>query len=232
MQAIAFYSLGDPEKSPLWERYAKVFVSGKGQAFGAPTQAAAVKQLATLRDTNISQVYFVGHGLDAKVRGKPCFMLSGAMRLAPKPDDPRHMIYSASSTNQLLEGADGPLVRALAPHLTLERQVLVAFLACHCGRDKVLQEGFARAVAKAEPSVDVRVEGYSSLYMIALSGSNNAFLASDDDRRLSIDYQAPERPISHLVVEAKSSVFIEPALPDPLSFMDSKNNDPLFGLEL
>ena len=254
LRALAFYSMGDPVMSPVWEKYAAAFMLGRGQVFGVRTQAEAAKRLSALRDTDVERVFFVGHGLSSKIKGYPCFMLSGTM----VPGGESGHIYSAGSETQLIKGADGPLVRALAPHLALDRQVLVAFLACRCGEGSVLQAGFASAVTQAEPDIDVRVEGYASLYMTEkVDGSNQAFLAEelppltpqevvqyrkdngeepprqhDRLKALSIVYKAPERPISQLVVEAKSAVFIEPTLPDDFAGMDWESNDPLAGLNV
>lgn len=103
LRAIAFYTTNDPSKTPAWKRYAEVLVGqSKGRAFGVTGQGAAIKILSGLSDTDISQVYFVGHGFDASKTGFPAFMFSGRVVVTIDAQGRRHEGFRAEGDHDLL----------------------------------------------------------------------------------------------------------------------------------
>jgi len=234
IKAIAFYTIGDPIKSAYWREYAEAFVSGKGdQVFGVQTQADAAAKLKNVVDADVREVYFVGHGLtpDAKTNKltEPAYMLSGQSHSGH---------FSATSYAQLVTPRAGPLVRALAPLLSLEHQVIVRFLACDCGTGNKLQAGFAGSLSKLAPGVDVRVEGYAGKYMVKLDHSKAAYVEDDDHhsvdhvsaRTLTRDFFPTDVPPTELVVEMMSGSKVTPHHEDPFKDVDFDSQDPLESL--
>lgn len=250
--------------SPVWKDYASAFVGSRGPVLGAVSQQEAAKQLNALRDTNIKEVFFVGHGFDASVKDVgPAFMLNGIREWNPNTGHWRFL--TKGHKDWLITSDEGPLLRALAPHLRTDGQVVLAFLSCHTGKDKIFQNAVASILSQLEPALDVRVEGYKDVYRVARDYSRNAHIAQDrpagerafetalsnshaspdesadqrqirlDEagyRRLSPDYHAPDRPITHLVVEIKNGFDIDPTTPDPFADFDSLGDDPIAGMDL
>ena len=233
-KAIAFYTIGDTTKSAYWREYAEAFVRGKGGlVFGVRTQAEAAARLNEVRNADVREVYFVGHGVAPGPNGgglqQPAYMLSGK-------SNGNH--FSAATYAQLVTPSMGPLVRALAPLLSLDHQVVVRFLACHCGVGKKLQTGIARSLSKLAPGVDVLVTGYSGNYMVKLDHSNAAYVEPDapasadyvPTRTLTRDFFPPEVPPTPLIIEMKSGTSVSPSYEDPFSGVDFDSTDPLEGL--
>jgi hypothetical protein len=232
-RAIAFCTLGDDVMTKYWRAYAAAFVKGKGGlVIEAKTQADAAAQLRKVRDADVRDVYFVGHGLAPKAGGlkEPAYLLSGELHDGH---------FSSASYSQLLTAAIGPLMRALAPLLSLERQVIVRFLACSCGVEKRLQAGIAQGLAKLANGIDVRVEGYAGHYMVKKDYSNRAY--EEDTRHtdnvdfvytktLTRDFVPVDVPPTQLVVEYKSGLEIMPTHEDFFEDADMVSDDPLQGL--
>ncbi|HET8937332.1 MAG TPA: hypothetical protein VFN67_28010 [Polyangiales bacterium] len=102
LRAIAFFTTNDPEKTPAWKRYAQALVGPKGLVFGVKGQREAAKHLSGLADTDISQVYFVGHGFDASKTGFPAFMFSGRVAVTVDANGHRHEGFRAEGDYNLL----------------------------------------------------------------------------------------------------------------------------------
>ena len=176
--ALAFYTLGDKAMENVWEHYAHGFVGQRGPVLGATSQQEAAKQLNALRDTNIKEVFFIGHGFDDSVKNLgPAFMLSGVSRRDPNTG---HLGFTTQGHRErLLQGEEGPLLRALASHLSIEGQVVLGFLSCHTGKDKIFQHAVATVLSQLEPALDVKVFGYRDYYCVARDLTRNAHIAKD-----------------------------------------------------
>lgn len=233
-KAIAFYTVGDTTKSAYWREYAEAFVRGKGgHVFGVRTQAEAAARLNEITNADVREVYFVGHGVapgpnSGNLR-QPAYMLSG---------ESRGEHFSAATYAQLVTPSMGPLVRALAPLLSLEHQVVVRFLACHCGAGNKLQAGVAKSLSKLAPGVDVLVTGYSGNYMIKLDHSNAAYVEPDapnsadyvPTRTLTRDFFPTDVPPTRLMFEMKAGSSVSPSYEDPFAGVDFDSSDPIEGL--
>jgi hypothetical protein len=236
-------------------------VGERGPVLGAVTQQDAAKQLNALHGTNLSQVFFVGHGFDDSVKIGPAFMLSGKREWNEKT---QHWgFYTHGDTSKLIQGVEGPLLRALASHSSIEEQVTISFLSCHNGKGKTFQHDVASILAGLEPALDVKVDGYKDSYRVARDYSRNAHIASDrpdsekefeialsnshakpneseserqarlDEagyRRHGPDYRAPDRPITHLVVEIRNRLEVDPMTVDLFADFDTMGDDPIAGL--
>jgi hypothetical protein len=78
-------------------------------------------------------------------------------------------------------------------------------------------------------------------FEIALSNSHAKPNESDDERQARLDdagyrrhgpdYRAPDRPSTHLVVEIKNRLDVDPTTPDLFADFDTMGDDPIAGLE-
>jgi len=224
LRAIAFYTTNDPQKTPAWKRYAEVLVAqGKGQVYGVSGQRAAIKILGGLSDTDISQVYFVGHGFDAAKTGFPAFMFSGHVVVTTDAQGRRHEGFRAEGDHDLLLSARSePFLRALVPHLSRDRMVTLYLLSCHSGTNNRLQTELASIILQLAPELDLTVLGYKEYYMVALSTqiSPRAHLRTEaNSPPLSQDVVAPRIPEGFLKYD------------DPLrSVALDQSDDPISGL--
>ena len=226
LRAIAFYTTNDPKKTPAWRRYAEVLVGhNKGRVFGVKGQREAVKQLAQLTDTDISQVYFVGHGFDASKTGFPAFMFSGRVVETFDAQGRRRESFRAEGDmDLLLTSKSESFLRALVPHLSRDRMVTLYLLSCHSGTDNRLQTELFGMILRLAPELDLTVLGYKEYYMVSLSSqlSPRAHLrvtATSDP--ISADVAAPEIPKGFIKID------------DPLrSVALDQSDDPISGLDL
>ena len=222
IRRIAFYTRGDPTMTPRWQQYSTELVMKQGPVLSADDQADAAAQLNELRDTDLSHVFFVGHGTDGYGPriNTPSFALHGEMEDA---------VFRSGDACERVNGSLGPLVCALAPHLSADEPVTIAFLACHCGKRNVLQTDFGRLVGGLAPWSQLRVEGYSGLYEVSLENALKAHEATDDRVWRSPDFSPPAYPPSTLVFELRVSRPVSEG--DELAFLDVPSDDPLYGLD-
>jgi len=224
LRAIAFYTTNDPKKTPAWKRYADVLVAqSKGRTFGVTGQRAAIKILNGLSDTDISQVYFVGHGFDASKTGFPAFMFSGHVVMTHDAQGQPHEGFRAEGDlDLLLSSRSESFLRALVPHLSRDRMVTVYLLSCHSGTNNRLQTELGSFILRLAPELDLTVLGYKEYYMVALSTqlSPRAHLRKDEkSEALSEDVTAPRIPERFIKYD------------DPLrSVALDQSDDPISGL--
>jgi hypothetical protein len=224
LRAIAFYTMNDPKKTPAWKRYADVLVGqGTGRSFAVTGQRAAIKILSGLTDTDISQVYFVGHGFDASKTGFPAFMFNGQVVITHDRQGRQHEAFRAKGDQDLLlTGKSEPFLRALVPHLSRDRMVTLSLLSCHSGTDNRLQTELGTLIQRLAPDVDVTVLGYKEYYMVSLNTheSPRAHLRPEESAKpLSADVIAPRIPEGFLKFD------------DPLrSVALDQSDDPISGL--
>jgi len=224
LRAIAFYTTNDPTKTPAWKRYAEALVGpNKGLVFGVKGQPAAVKILSGLADTDISQVYFVGHGFDASKTGFPAFMFSGRVVVTVDANGHRHEGFRAEGDyNLLLTSRSEDFLRALVPHLSRDRMVTLYLLSCHSGTGNRLQTELGSMILQLAPELDLTVLGYKEYYMVALSThlSPRAHLREKENSPpLSQDVIVPKIPEGYTKYD------------DPLrSVALDQSDDPISGL--
>lgn len=224
LRAIAFYTTNDSKKTPAWKRYAEAFVAQtKGRTYGVTGQRAAIKILNELSDTDISQVYFVGHGFDDSKTGFPAFMFSGRVVVTLDEQGRRHEGFRAEGDHDLLlSSRSDAFLRALVPHLSRDRMVTLYLLSCHSGRNNRLQTELASIILRLAPELDLMVLGYKEYYMVSLSTqlSPRAHLRNDaSSQPLSGDVVAPRIPDGFIQYD------------DPLrSVAMDTSDDPISGL--
>jgi hypothetical protein len=219
VKAIAFYTTNDPKNSPFWKRYAQVLVNkGKGHAYGVSGQNAAIKILDALTNTDISQVFLVGHGYAAKGDLKPAFMFSGQVE--------GEGFYAHGDNDMLLNSESYPFMRALIAHLSRDRMVTMSLLSCHSGADTRLQKELAGIVHSAAPEVEITVEGYREYFMIKQDMNSSPRAHLQEDKRSKAkkfdDTTAPDIPPGALRF----------TYDDPLrSVAADMSDDPISGIE-
>jgi len=224
LRSIAFYTTNDPQKTPAWKRYAQVLVKGgKGSVHGVSGQAEAAKILDALSDTDISQVFFVGHGFDDAKTGFPAFMFSGDVVHRDQADGSTSEGFVARGDKNLLLTAESEVfMRALVPHLSRDRLVTLYLLSCHSGANNRLQMELGKLIQRMAPEVDFAVLGYKEYYMVALDPhiAPRAHLRPTKDSRGKFeDSIAPEIPPGAIVYD------------DPLrSVALDMSDDPISGL--
>lgn len=165
IKAIAIYTIGDGEMLKYWRAYAERFVQlkGGGIAFGAKTQNEAATRLNKLQNTDVANVYFIGHGYAGGTHPRnprlfrlPTFMLSGVHHGGTFANN--------SDPAKNLTPEPGSLIEALAPHLSRDYSVSMYFLSCHTGTDNLMQEGMVKLVRRYAPGVAITVYGYKQYY--------------------------------------------------------------------
>jgi hypothetical protein len=216
--SIAFVTTGDSKLTPVWKEYAKKMVAPEGGRVHMVARVAqAMEIVKAITGVKIGTVYFVGHGVAAAESGAPAFFWHGHHEGGR---------FIATKSEELLTAKHGAFWKALAPKLTTRKEVLVAFLACYCGTDSVLQKGVAEALVRYEAAARVRVEGYASYYEVNLDNGKDARLTDGKSRAHTAPVRPPDRPGSDTEPALRSGTRAE----KDGTFDDLNSRDPIQGL--
>lgn len=231
IKAIAIFTIGDAEMQRHWRAYAERFVQlkGGGVAFGAKTQAEVAARLNKLHNTDVANVYFIGHGYAGGTHPRnprlfrlPTFMLSGVHNGGTFANN--------SDPAKNLTPEPGPLIEALAPHLSRDYAVNMYFLSCHTGTNNVMQEGMVKLVRRYAPGVAITVYGYKQYYGVEKNMAPRAHVreSKKDPPPDPNTFVAPDKVPEGYSYASYGDRFKGD---DPLKEIDeNRTDDPLFGL--
>jgi hypothetical protein len=194
---VAFITTGQADMAKAWGRYAHSMVGSSGSVFAVKDQAEATQRIESLKDTQIDQLYFVGHGFSPEDGDPGGFFLSGTVGQGEPP-------FSADNLDQVVMGTDDAFTRAVAAKLSTRHEVLVSFLTCYSGTGGLLQRAMAASLVKHAQNAAVRVEAYEGNFLVERNLGRYAFIADKQNKPITELTAAPERPKLDIPAESRA----------------------------